>query len=155
MTAGPTVREACKVELDQLPPAAADMFDADDAARAVARLAVVRKEYEALSTSPVPDLDSLSRRIQALEVCADLPSEPDAVASEQMVATERETARVERGTRKHQIETLKYERIINDGFLRRIDGLLTSLQSHKAEAEKRSLDELMFQSIMASLFLPR
>jgi cell division cycle protein 37 len=46
---------------------------------------------------------------------------------------------------------LKYERIINDGFLRRIDGLLTSLQSHKADAEKRSPDELMFQSIMESV----
>jgi cell division cycle protein 37 len=57
----------------------------------------------------------------------------------------------QRFERKHQIETLKYERIINDGFLRRIDGLLTSLQSHKAESEKRSPDELMFQSIMESV----
>jgi cell division cycle protein 37 len=57
----------------------------------------------------------------------------------------------QRYERKHQIETLKYERIINDGFLRRIDGLLTSLQSHKAEAEKRNPDELMFQSIMESV----
>jgi cell division cycle protein 37 len=46
---------------------------------------------------------------------------------------------------------LKYERIINDGFLRRIDGLLTALQSHKDEAEKRNPDELMFQSIMESV----
>jgi len=57
----------------------------------------------------------------------------------------------QRYERKHQIETLKYERIINDGFLRRIDGLLASLQSHKADAEKRSPDELMFQSIMESV----
>jgi cell division cycle protein 37 len=60
----------------------------------------------------------------------------------------------QRYERKHQIETLKYERIINDGFLRRIDGLLSSLQSHKAEAEKRSPDELMFQSIMESVGNP-
>lgn len=57
----------------------------------------------------------------------------------------------QRYERKHQIETLKYERIINDGFLRRIDGLLKSLQAHKAEAEKRNPDELMFQSIMESV----
>lgn len=56
----------------------------------------------------------------------------------------------DRYQRKAQIETLKYERIINDGFLHRIDGLLTALQAHGAEAEKRSPDELMFQSIMES-----
>src|SRR5271163_3086673 len=56
----------------------------------------------------------------------------------------------QRYERKHQIETLKYERIVNDGFLRRIDGLLTALQSHKDEADKRSPDELMFQSVMES-----
>jgi cell division cycle protein 37 len=56
----------------------------------------------------------------------------------------------QRYERKHQIETLKYERIVNDGFMRRIDGLLTALQSHKDESEKRSPDELMFQSIMES-----
>ncbi|KAI9742586.1 MAG: hsp90 co-chaperone Cdc37 [Claussenomyces sp. TS43310] len=56
----------------------------------------------------------------------------------------------ERYQRKHQIETLKYEKIINDGFLRRIDGLLTALQTHKADAESRSPDELIFTSIMES-----
>jgi len=56
----------------------------------------------------------------------------------------------ERTHRKVQIETLKYERIVNDGFLNRIDKLLTALQSHSAEAEKRSPDELMFQAVMES-----
>lgn len=56
----------------------------------------------------------------------------------------------ERHQRKHEIETLKYEKIINDGFLQRIDGLLTALESHKAEAEIRSPDELIFMSIMES-----
>ena len=94
-----------QLELDQLPPAADDLFDADGAARAAARLAAVRAEYEAVSTAPAPELEPLSRRIQALEACAGLPSEPDAVAGEQLAATERETARVRRGTLKHQIET--------------------------------------------------
>ena len=57
----------------------------------------------------------------------------------------------QRYERKHQIETLKYERIINDGFLKRIEGLLTALQSHKDDAEKRNPDELIFQSLMESI----
>ena len=53
-----------------------------------------------------------------------------------------------RAQRKHQIDTFKYERIINDGLLQRINSLLKALRSHTAEAEKRSPDELMFQAIM-------
>lgn len=40
----------------------------------------------------------------------------------------------QRHERRHRIETLKYERIINDGLLQRIDGLLVALRRHKAEA---------------------
>ncbi|KAI9879782.1 MAG: hsp90 co-chaperone Cdc37 [Pleopsidium flavum] len=50
--------------------------------------------------------------------------------------------------RRHQIETLRYERVINDGLLRRIDTLLNSLRSHEASAQ--SPDELMFQSLIES-----
>src|ERR1700758_1024213 len=39
----------------------------------------------------------------------------------------------ERARRRHQIATLKYERIINDGLLERIDRLLTALKSHRPE----------------------
>ena len=63
------------------------------------------REYEAVSTAPAPELEPLSRRIQALEACAGLPSEPDAVAGEQLAATERETARVRRGTLIQRIDT--------------------------------------------------
>lgn len=52
--------------------------------------------------------------------------------------------------RKHKIETFKYERIINDGLLQRITALLTALESHSADAEKRSPDELVFQAMMES-----
>ena len=54
----------------------------------------------------------------------------------------------QRSERKNQIETYKYERIINDGLLKRINSLLTALQSHSAEVEKRNPDELLFQAIM-------
>jgi len=56
----------------------------------------------------------------------------------------------DRAQRKHEIETLKYEQLINDGFMERIDGLLSALKSHSAEAEKRSPDELIFRAIMES-----
>lgn len=56
----------------------------------------------------------------------------------------------QRFERKHKIETYKYERIINDGLLRRINALLTALQSHRAEAESRNPDELIFRAIMES-----
>jgi cell division cycle protein 37 len=56
----------------------------------------------------------------------------------------------ERDQRKHQIATLKYERIINDGFLSRIEALLAAFQSHKDEAESRKPEELLFRSLMES-----
>ncbi|TVY64309.1 Hsp90 co-chaperone Cdc37 [Lachnellula suecica] len=57
----------------------------------------------------------------------------------------------QRFERKNKIETYKYERLINEGLLKRINGLLTALESHKGEADKRSPDELMFQAIMESV----
>ncbi|CAG8953531.1 hypothetical protein HYFRA_00009988 [Hymenoscyphus fraxineus] len=56
-----------------------------------------------------------------------------------------------RAERKHKIETYKYERIINDGLLKRINSLLTALESHTTEAENRNPDELIFQAIMESV----
>ncbi|KAI9047995.1 hypothetical protein LZ554_007793 [Drepanopeziza brunnea f. sp. 'monogermtubi'] len=53
--------------------------------------------------------------------------------------------------RKNQIETYKYERIINDGLLKRINALLAALQSHNKEIQSRSPDELVFQAIMESV----
>jgi cell division cycle protein 37 len=54
----------------------------------------------------------------------------------------------ERERRRHQIKTLKYERIINDGLMLRIDRLLTALKSHKGSDQ--SVDALVFQSLMES-----
>ncbi|KAJ9645750.1 hsp90 co-chaperone Cdc37 [Coniosporium tulheliwenetii] len=56
----------------------------------------------------------------------------------------------ERERRRHQIKTLKYERIINDGLMLRIDRLLTALKSHKAVAASQSADELVFQALIES-----
>lgn len=56
--------------------------------------------------------------------------------------------------RRHQIETLKYERIINDGLIARIDALLNSLQSHKDRAASDSAESIVFQSLMESAGSP-
>lgn len=52
----------------------------------------------------------------------------------------------QREQRRHDIKTLKYERIINDGLLSRIDKLLESLKKH--EDSSASPDEFIFQTIM-------
>ncbi|KAL8830242.1 MAG: hypothetical protein Q9170_005825 [Blastenia crenularia] len=56
----------------------------------------------------------------------------------------------QRSERRHQIETLKYERIINDGLLQRIDKLLASLQAHaqQAAAPSQNPDEFMMNALM-------
>ncbi|KAJ5772904.1 hypothetical protein N7457_007800 [Penicillium paradoxum] len=52
----------------------------------------------------------------------------------------------QREQRRHEIKTLKYERIINDGLLSRIDKLLESLKKH--ENSSASPDEFIFTTIM-------
>lgn len=57
----------------------------------------------------------------------------------------------ERDRRRHQIKTLKYERIINDGLTERIDRLLTALKSHKDKDAEGNTDQLVFQSMMEGM----
>jgi cell division cycle protein 37 len=54
----------------------------------------------------------------------------------------------QRFQRRHEIETLKYERIINDGLLERINALLDALKKHQDSA--RNPDELVFQALIES-----
>lgn len=62
----------------------------------------------------------------------------------------------QRVDRKHQIETLKYEQIINDGLIARIDRLLESLRSHKQDAEKAQsgIEGYIFQALFQSTGSP-
>lgn len=60
----------------------------------------------------------------------------------------------ERDRRKHQITTLRYERIINDGLLLRIDRLLTALNHHKPDANTNP-DQLVLQSLVESAGNPQ
>lgn len=61
---------------------------------------------------------------------------------------------MERQQRKLQIETLKYERQVNDGLLKRISSLLNALKAHAAEAETRNPAEVAFQAVMESAGRP-
>ena len=58
----------------------------------------------------------------------------------------------QRQERKHRIITLKYERVINDGLLLRIDALLKSLEEHKQDVEGKKeaneVDEVVFDALM-------
>lgn len=56
----------------------------------------------------------------------------------------------QRAQRKHEIETLKYERIVNDGLLERINALLDALKKHQDDADTKNPDEIVFQSLIES-----
>ncbi|CAK7197932.1 hsp90 co-chaperone Cdc37 [Sporothrix eucalyptigena] len=57
----------------------------------------------------------------------------------------------ERQHRRHQIETLKYERQVNDGLEKRIGSLLSALRAHREEAlgGTASAGEVAFRAVMA------
>jgi cell division cycle protein 37 len=54
----------------------------------------------------------------------------------------------QRYERKHRISTLKYERIVNDGMLERIDTLLASLRKHADQVAGSNPDEFMMQALV-------
>ncbi|TKA79742.1 hypothetical protein B0A55_04365 [Friedmanniomyces simplex] len=58
----------------------------------------------------------------------------------------------QRFERKHRITTLKYERVVNDGLLARIDALLKALESHKQDVEGKKdadeIDEVVFDCLV-------
>lgn len=56
----------------------------------------------------------------------------------------------QRYDRRHQIETLRYERKVNDGLLERVDALLAALRSHEAEARNSGPEQYMMQALMQS-----
>ena len=57
----------------------------------------------------------------------------------------------QRFERRHHIETLKYERVVNDGLLERIDALLSSLRKHEKDAQSANgPDIFMMQALMES-----
>ena len=83
----------------------------------------------------------------ALELSDDSDFEPHPnVDKRSFIRAKQNQIHQQRAQRSHEIETLKYERIINDGLLERIDTLLAALRSHEADA--RNPDEFMMQALM-------
>jgi len=85
----------------------------------------------------------------ALELSDDSDFEPHPnVDKRSFIRAKQNQIHQQRAQRRNQIETLKYERIINDGLLRRIDTLLKELQSHEAEAKDRNA--FLYQALISS-----
>lgn len=85
----------------------------------------------------------------ALELSDDSDFEPHPnVDKKSFIRAKQNQIHQQRHDRRHQIETLKYERIINDGLLRRIDSLLAALRSHEATA--RDPNEFLMQALIES-----
>ena len=57
---------------------------------------------------------------------------------------------MEREKRRHEIKTLKYERVVNDGLLERIDLLLESLKKHSDQVTGGNPESFMMQALMES-----
>ncbi|MCJ1433607.1 hsp90 co-chaperone Cdc37 [Xylographa pallens] len=85
----------------------------------------------------------------ALELSDDSDFEPHPnVDKRSFIRAKQNQIHQKRAERKNHIETLKYERIINDGLLRRIDTLLTELRNHEAEAKDRNA--FIYQALITS-----
>ncbi|KAK0674255.1 hypothetical protein QBC41DRAFT_239738 [Cercophora samala] len=56
----------------------------------------------------------------------------------------------QRQERKLQIEQYRYERVVNNGLISRISGLLSALQSHADEAKTKNPAEVAFRAVMES-----
>ncbi len=57
---------------------------------------------------------------------------------------------MERDKRRHEIKTLKYERVVNDGLLERIDLLLDSLKNHSDQIAGGNPENFIMQALMES-----
>ncbi|OLN93923.1 Hsp90 co-chaperone Cdc37 [Colletotrichum chlorophyti] len=94
-------------------------------------------------------------RIDALELSddSDVEVHPN-VDKRSFIRAKQNQIHQERLQRKHQIETLKYERIINDGLMKRISALLDALKAHASDAETRNPGEVAFRAVMESAGKP-
>jgi cell division cycle protein 37 len=105
--------------------------------------------------SVIPRQQLLTSHQDALELSddSDIEVHPN-VDKKSFIRAKQAQIHQERDHRRHQIRTLKYERIINDGLTERVDRLLTALKSHKdkqAEGNGANDDQLVFQAMMESM----
>ena len=86
----------------------------------------------------------------ALELSDDSDFEPHPnVDKRSFIRAKQNQIHQQRADRKNQIETLKYERMVNDGLLRRIDTLLSVLRENEAKA-KDDPDAFLYQALISS-----
>lgn len=94
----------------------------------------------------------LTRKMQwdALELSddSDIEVHPN-VDKRSFIRAKQNQIHQQREQRRQEIKTLKYERLINDGLLERINALLDALKKHQEDSTK-SPDELVFQSLIES-----
>ena len=62
---------------------------------------------------------------------------------------------MERDKRRHEIKTLKYERVVNDGLLDRIDALLKTFREHAAQAVGGHPDEFVMNAMLDTALPPK
>src|ERR1700749_1229193 len=79
---------------------------------------------------------------------SDIEGNPN-VDKKSFIRAKQSQIHADRARRRHQIETLEYEDIVNQGLLIRIDCLLTALKSHKTESG--DLEGIILQSTLESL----
>ncbi|KAI9723302.1 MAG: hypothetical protein M1812_001185 [Candelaria pacifica] len=85
----------------------------------------------------------------ALELSDDSDFEPHPnVDKASFIRAKQNQIHQQRYQRRHEIDTLKYERVINDGLLSRIDKLIAALQAHGTGSG--NADELVFQALIES-----
>ncbi|KAI9795636.1 MAG: hsp90 co-chaperone Cdc37 [Candelina submexicana] len=85
----------------------------------------------------------------ALELSDDSDFEPHPnVDKASFIRAKQNQIHQQRYQRRHEIDTLKYERVINSGLLSRIDKLIAALQAHGTSTG--NADQLVFQSLIES-----
>lgn len=96
--------------------------------------------------------DSLSKDALELSDDSDIEVHPN-VDKRSFIRAKQNQIHAERQQRRLQIETLKYERQINDGLLKRISALLANFEANAAEAES-NLAEMAFRAVIESAGKP-
>ena len=85
----------------------------------------------------------------ALELSDDSDFEPHPnVDKRSFIRAKQNQIHMQRAERKQKIEALKYDRVISEGLLRRVDTLLAELRCHEAEAKDRNA--FLYQALITS-----
>ena len=105
-------------------------------------------------TPPLPlhgntPTDSLLQDALELSDDSDIEVHPN-VDKRSFIRAKQNQIHAERQQRRNQIETLKYERVINDTLIKRISSLLASLKAHASDAKTKNPGEVAFRAVMES-----